>query len=74
MGGDCGFIVTMSFVFQLLMCLFTSSNLCRGVRRIVLDYFLLEGVPALLKAALCYFDLIAEHIQAAGDYRRNGCR
>ena len=56
-GGE-GITLTTSFIFQWFVCFFTNSNLSRNMRRSILDHFLLEGLPALIKATLCYFDVI----------------
>lgn len=56
-GGE-GMILTSGFVIQWLICLFTNTNLNREMRRCILDHFLIEGLPVLIKAALCYFDAI----------------
>lgn len=60
-----GFMLTMSFVFQWFICLFTNVNLNRGIRLMIMDYFLLEGVTILFKAALAYFDVIEKTITIA---------
>ncbi len=53
----------ISFVLQWFICLFTNTNLSRNVRRCIFDHFLLEGLPAFIKAALCFFDVIEPAIQ-----------
>lgn len=57
-----GFMLTMSFVFQWFVCLFTNTNLDRKLRLIIIDHFLLQGVTALFKAALAYFDVIEQAV------------
>ncbi len=58
MDGGESFLLTMSFVFQWFVCLFTNINLKRRMRLIIMDHFILEGVAVLFKAALAYFDKI----------------
>lgn len=60
-GGD-GITLTTGFAIQWFICLYTNTNLSRDMRRCIMDHFLLEGLPALLKAALCYFDAIGPEI------------
>lgn len=62
MEGDDRFIVALSFVFQWFVCLFTNVNLPRAARTLIMDRFLLEGLPALFKAALAFFDVLEESI------------
>ena len=56
-GGE-GITLTTSFIFQWFVCFFTNANLARNMRRSIFDHFLLEGLPALITATLCYFDII----------------
>ena len=60
-GGD-GITLTTGFVIQWFICLFTNTNLNRDIRRFILDHFIIDGIPALLKAALCFFDAISPAI------------
>jgi len=55
-------MLTMSFAFQWFVCLMTNCNLDRRIRRVVLDYFMVEGVVAIFKGALCYFDQLVKNI------------
>jgi hypothetical protein len=63
MDGEDRFIITLSFVFQWFVCLFTNVNLPRPARIAIMDRFLLEGMPVLFKAALAFFDVLEEPIQ-----------
>lgn len=58
MDGDNQFIITLSFVFQWFICLFTNINLSRKIRLKIMDHFLIEGVPILFKASLAFFDIL----------------
>jgi hypothetical protein len=62
MDGDDRFIITMSFVFQWFICLFTNVNLSRSIRLRIMDHFLIEGVPVLFKVSLAFFDVMEESI------------
>jgi hypothetical protein len=55
--------VTLSFVFQWFVCLFTNVSIKREVRLAIMDRFLLEGTPVLIKASLAFFDVLEEPIQ-----------
>lgn len=66
-----GFMMTMSFVFQWFICLFTNVNLKRNIRLIVMDYFLIEGITVLFKAALGYFDVIEKSILSARTFGKD---
>lgn len=66
-GGD-AFMLTMSAVFQWFVCLFTNSGLQKSIRLLVLDYFLVEGVPALFKAALALFDHLQDKILSVHEF------
>ena len=63
MEGEDRFIITVSFVFQWFVCLFTNVNLPRSARLAIFDRFLLEGMPAMFKGALAFFDVLQEPIQ-----------
>ncbi len=58
MGGEDRFIITMSFVFQWFICLFTNINLSRKIRLRIMDHFLVEGITVLFKASLAFFDIL----------------
>ena len=58
MDGEDRFIITVSFVFQWFVCLFTNVNLPRAARLAIFDRFLLEGMPEMFKAALAFFDVL----------------
>ena len=60
-GGE-GISIITGFAIQWFVCLFTNSNIQRDMRRCILDHFMLDGMPVLLKAALCYFDAIEPKI------------
>jgi hypothetical protein len=60
-GGD-GITLTTGFVIQWFVCLFTNTNLNRDVRRFIMDHFILDGIPAMLKVALGFFDAITPAI------------
>ena len=63
MDGDNQFIITLSFVFQWFICLFTNINLSRKIRLKIMDHFLIEGVPILFKSSLAFFDILEQQIQ-----------
>jgi len=56
-GGE-GISYVLSFAFQWFVCLFTNSNIKRDIRRCIFDHYMLYGLPILLKASLCFFDVI----------------
>jgi len=60
-GGE-GISIITGFAIQWFVCLFTNTNLQRDMRRCILDHFMMDGMPVLLKAALCYFDTIEPKI------------
>lgn len=53
-----GIVMTTSFAIQWFICLFTKMCSKRNMCRAIMDHFILDGLPALLKAALCFFDTI----------------
>ena len=57
-----GIILITGFTIQWFVCLFSNTNLNRNIRRCILDHFLLDGLPVLVKASLCYFDAIQPQI------------
>lgn len=62
MEGDDRFIITLSFVFQWFICIFTNINLNRNIRLRIMDHFMLEGVTVLFKSSLAFFDAMEESI------------
>ena len=60
-GGE-GIVLITGFTIQWFVCLFSNTNLQRKMRRCIFDHLLLEGLPALIKASLCYFDAIEPKI------------
>ena len=60
-GGD-GIVLITGFTIQWFVCLFSNTNLKRQMRRCIFDHLLLEGLPVLIKASLCYFDAIEPEI------------
>lgn len=58
----------VSFVLQWFVCLFCNDNIFEEITEIIWDFFLVDGVIVLFKAALAYFDLLKPIILQCTDF------
>lgn len=52
------YALMVSFVLQWFVCLFCNDNIHESVTEVIWDFFLVDGMVVLLKAALAYFDIL----------------
>lgn len=52
----------VSYVLQWFVCLFCQDDVSDQITKVVWDFFMIDGVIVLFKAALAMFDFLEPHI------------
>lgn len=62
------YALMVSFVLQWFVCLFCNDNINENITEVIWDFFQIDGMVVLLKAALAYFDLLKDDILKCTDF------
>lgn len=65
---DSTYAMMASYVLQWFVCLFCNDNISQSITDTIWDFFLIDGVPVLFKAALGMIDLLKPHILSCNDF------
>jgi len=62
------YAMMVSFVLQWFVCLFCNDNVCQQITEVIWDFFLVDGIVVLFKAALGYIDILKPFILQCPDF------